>query len=1698
MKAKLDFKSKRTIIITAIIAVLAIGAGVGGYFYAKGNNQAGATNGVDGSQVTEQPNTDTPSNNNPENAETDANNGNGADGTTATTNEATENNANGNNGNGATDGNAGNNGNAATGNNGATGNARTNTGRTANGTGNTTDGATTPTNADDTATTTYENVIENIVVEEPWESHSVNWTPEKLNTSIPEVNVNKPQLESSKTAYVQGEEITGKPVNTAIQKGGEITYVINIKNTGDIDASKVMVYDNVPEGTELVNNEEGTIETIKNNDGKDIQRIVWEKDVKAGEEVSVSFTVKVTADSIDLIENTAKVNGKDTDKTKTPVLTSSKKAILVDEDRELEKEESVKVGQKIKYVITAENTSEVDAVTTISDIVPEGTENATEITKPGELKDGTIIWKNIPVKAGEKAEVSFVVTVSKDTIKSIKNAAKVADTDTPSVETKVANISTEKRSEASATPLKEKDTITYTLIATNKGDGEGSVLISDEIPTGTTLVGKVKEGNDEYSEEELKSGIKLIVPANGGEKKITFTVQINTFEAGDEGVTEAEDGTLTRSIKNEKAKQDGTPTNPTDDTVEKAYVKVKVSKHWEDNDTQKQRRPEKIRFVLIVDGEETNQYYDMETSNDAEYEFTKLPKYKENFEEISYAITEKEINKDDLKFYTTSSTASEPDENGNVEFVVTNTFETPNDKAEIQVEKVWNDNKNEAGKRPERITLQVNGNGKTENVTLTGNATGEKWTAEVKLPKYNDNGEEIVYTATETETGSIFYVKESENGLTVTNKFEVPNDTKPVEVEKVWNDNNNEAGKRPEKITLQVSGNGKTENVELTGEANGEKWTETVNLPKYDAKGDEITYTATETETGSIFYVKESEKDLTVTNKFEVPNDTKPVTVTKVWDYEDENITLPTSIKIEFDDGTNKTEKSLTGTGKEWTQTYDMPVYDAKGNVITYEVDEKTGADGFVKISLETEGDTTTITNAKPALSVEKQVYSYIKDGEEIKANAVTVEKVGDIVGYKIIVTNTGKVDLEDIEVKDTIEGGVFLDYTKPNEKTETIDDSLDLKVGAEPKEYIVYYEITADDLEDSGKTIDNAKTGDDKITGEAKTIINTAVATATYEDDNGKEQTVEDNDDEPIGITPISKITSTKSSDKSEAEERVIPGDTITYTITVKNDGNMIQKNVKVTDTMTIDGAERADLKISNIRCDKDITTDNGIITINELGIGETATITATYKVQDKDVSETSIRKIKNKIIVDNDNNPHEDEVETEEYKTDITVEKKSELHKKSGNTIEGKAEYGDTITYTIIAKNSGKKSGQIVIEDDLTDLGVEVKTNGETNLTDEEIADLAETMKLEKTVTVPGEDEIEITFEVTVVSKPGKNIKNTATFGPTEDDKTSDKGYDVEKKVKISTKSESISITNSNVVLVIDTSGSMNDNNRLSNAQAAAKELIDGLSFSDNDNSGSAVSVVTFSTDSVVEKEWRQDWMGMWHQVEVTKYIDNATTIGTAEKTTQTKNLKDAIDNLSADGGTRIAAGLTEAKTQIEALKAKRPDNNNVVIVLSDGNFELDDDDDTISNSGGEKLSRIEAQASALRNSSAKPTVYTIAFGSEAIDSELNVLKDSIATSSSTYFTATDSLTSLKEAFSKISKDIEENNEKKPTPSNKGLVELPNIDTSKDTITVFVNGKSSEVSLSSLTVKNGKYYLDLSNYAADADIEIEYFVTE
>lgn len=82
------------------------------------------------------------------------------------------------------------------------------------------------------------------------------------------------------------------------------------------------------------------------------------------------------------------------------------------------------------------------------------------------------------------------------------------------VETKVANITTVKTSEGihadgtpvtEENPLHELDKITYTLIATNIGNGKGTVKISDTVPEGTTLVAdSIKIGNDNLHRKRIK------------------------------------------------------------------------------------------------------------------------------------------------------------------------------------------------------------------------------------------------------------------------------------------------------------------------------------------------------------------------------------------------------------------------------------------------------------------------------------------------------------------------------------------------------------------------------------------------------------------------------------------------------------------------------------------------------------------------------------------------------------------------------------------------------------------------------------------------------------------------------------------------------------------------------------------------------------------------------------------------------------------------------------------------------------------------------------------------------------------------------------------------------------------------------------------------------------------------------------------
>ncbi len=475
-----------------------------------------------------------------------------------------------------------------------------------------------------------------------------------------------------------------------------------------------------------------------------------------------------------------------------------------------------------------------------------------------------------------------------------------------------------------------------------------------------------QEGNEVNQEYELTAE---------ADWKHTFNNLPKYNELGNEvvyTVTEKETGSIYYTTANTKVtgnQEEGfVITNKFE--VPGETVSVPVTKVWEDNNNEAEKRPEAVTVIMTGDtntkqeGNEVNQEYELTAEADWRHTFNNLPKYNNLGNEVVYTVTEKETGS---IYYTTENT--EVTGNQKEGFVVTNKFEVPGETVSVSVTKVWEDNNNEAEKRPTSVTVTINGD---TNTKQEGNEVNQEYelTAEAdwrhtfnNLPKYNNLGNEVVYTVTEKETGSIYYTTENtevtgnqKEGFVITNKFEVPEETVSVPVTKVWEDNNNEAEKRPTSVTVTINGdtNTKQEGNEVKQEheltANTD-WKHTFeSLPKYNNLGNEVVYTITEKETGSIYYTTANTKvtgnqkeGFVITNKFEVPEETVSVPVTKVWDdNNNEAEKRPENVTVEVKSEEKVVaEKALTQE-ENWKHTFNnLPKYNGLGNEVVYSVTEK-------------------------------------------------------------------------------------------------------------------------------------------------------------------------------------------------------------------------------------------------------------------------------------------------------------------------------------------------------------------------------------------------------------------------------------------------------------------------------------------------------------------------------------------------------------------------------------------------------------------------------------------------------------------------------------------------------------------------------------------------------------------------------------
>ena len=266
----------------------------------------------------------------------------------------------------------------------------------------------------------------------------------------------------------------------------------------------------------------------------------------------------------------------------------------------------------------------------------------------------------------------------------------------------------------------------------------------------------------------------------------------------------------------------------------------------------------------------------------------------------------------------------------------------------LEATKVWDDQDNVEGLRPESIEFQLYKNGTAEGKSVALSA-GNNWKVTFSnLPDKDSNGNLISYSVKEVKVPAYYTVDKEEaefvdGKATLTNK-RTP-ETTEVTVKKVWDDAKNQDGLRPTTITLHLLANGeKVQTSTVSGE--GETWSHTfTNLPVYK-NGQKIIYTVTEDIVANYTATIDG---TTITNTYK-PGKTS-LTVTKKWDdAENQDGLRPKTIKVQlYADGQKLGKEVELSEDNKWSYTFSDLDEKKDGKTIQYTVKETKVPEGYTQ-----------------------------------------------------------------------------------------------------------------------------------------------------------------------------------------------------------------------------------------------------------------------------------------------------------------------------------------------------------------------------------------------------------------------------------------------------------------------------------------------------------------------------------------------------------------------------------------------------------------------------------------------------------------------------------------------------------------------------------------------------------------------------
>ncbi len=457
-------------------------------------------------------------------------------------------------------------------------------------------------------------------------------------------------------------------------------------------------------------------------------------------------------------------------------------------------------------------------------------------------------------------------------------------------------------------------------------------------------------------------------------------------------------------------------------------VDIEVEKVWDDLDNRDGVRPESVRVQLYKNGRAQGSSVTLDSSNSWKYKWTELAAI-ENGTEIEYTV--KELNN--------SSRAVENNTNLNENYVAT--YEVSGNKTtitnkhvpattDIEVEKVWDDQDNKEGLRPSSVKVQLYKNGTAEGDAITLDASNS-WKHKWENLQAKENGNVIIYVVKELDNnnnpidnnGNLneYYTATyaaTANKITITNRH-VPEETK-IEVEKIWDDQDNRDGVRPESITVQLYNYTWSSDPNMGGVTNpqsmGEEYKivlnrannwkgEWNNLPLRDSNGNHVGYQVFELKANGeavanngaldenyIATYEVSGNKTTITNKHEIIEKTGKynVIVRKV----DKSGTVLNGAKINI----NGTEYTL-GTAK---LADNVTLTSADAFTLPYAIHEVDAPEGYQRIEDKTIRVRFEIVEIENVYSV-KKAYLVDSSNAPVSENGITVSLSGDTITIDII-----------------------------------------------------------------------------------------------------------------------------------------------------------------------------------------------------------------------------------------------------------------------------------------------------------------------------------------------------------------------------------------------------------------------------------------------------------------------------------------------------------------------------------------------------------------------------------------------------------------------------------------------------------------------------------------------------------------------